>query len=101
MGAVHGIEGFRGLAKVRPTKFKGLPQHTLSSAPQGNGGTTTNMQTGTKSCTSGRTRSARQDPGILKNNLGFLQNGVSSINISTDLQRLVILDFQILSRVTK
>ena len=30
-GTVHinGIEGFRGLAKVRLTKFKGLPRHTL------------------------------------------------------------------------
>ena len=39
-GAVHinGIEGFRGLAKVRLTKFKSLPRHTflcISRKPNG------------------------------------------------------------------
>ena len=30
----NGIKGFRGLAKVRPAKFKGLPQHTLHLRPK-------------------------------------------------------------------
>ena len=66
-GTVHinGIEGFWGLAKVRLTKFKGLPRHTFTSiSRRPNGDTTIAAPTSTNACYSTyvRTRSARHDP---------------------------------------
>ena len=66
-GTVHinGIEGFWGLARVRLTKFKGLPRHTFQlHLKKPSGGSTTAKPTSTRTCyaTSAKIRSARQDP---------------------------------------